>query len=39
MMEVIQGKEGNQYNGILKHKEGVDLLPSSSDLFDFETAL
>lgn len=39
MMEVIQGKEGNQYNGILKHKEGVDLLPSSSDLFDFEISL
>lgn len=26
MMEVIQGKEGNQFAGILKHKEGVDLL-------------
>ncbi|MFR7604055.1 MAG: ParA family protein [Oscillospiraceae bacterium] len=39
MMKVIQGKEGNQYNGILKHKEGVDLLPSSSDLFDFEISL
>ncbi|MCC8073401.1 MAG: AAA family ATPase [Clostridiales bacterium] len=39
MLEVIQGKEGNQYNGILKHKEGVDLLPSSSDLFDFEISL
>ena len=39
MMEVIQGKEGNQYNGILKHKEGVDLLPSSSDLSDFEISL
>lgn len=39
MMEVIQGKEGNQYNGILKHKEGVDLLPLSSDLFDFEISL
>lgn len=39
MMEVIQGKEGNQFAGILKHKEGVDLLPSSSDLFDFEISL
>lgn len=39
MMEVIQGKEGNQFTGILKHKEGVDLLPSSSDLFDFEISL
>lgn len=39
MMEVIQGKEGNQFDGILKHKEGVDLLPSSSDLFDFEISL
>lgn len=39
MLEVIQGKEGNQYNGILKHKEDVDLLPSSSDLFDFEISL
>lgn len=39
MMEVIQGKEGNKFAGILKHKEGVDLLPSSSDLFDFEISL
>ncbi len=39
MMGVIQGKEGNQFAGILKHKEGVDLLPSSSDLFDFEISL
>lgn len=39
MTEVIQGKEGNLFSGILKHKEGVDLLPSSSDLFDFEISL
>ena len=39
MMEVIQGKEGNQFAGILKHKERVDLFPSSSDLFDFEISL
>ena len=26
MMEVIQGKEGNQFAGILKHKEGVEAL-------------
>lgn len=39
MTEVIQGKECNLFSGILKHKEGVDLLPSSSDLFDFEISL
>ena len=39
MMEVVQGKENNPFNGILHHKEGVDLMPSSSDLFDFEISL
>jgi len=39
MMEVVQGKENNPFNGILHHKEGVDLMPSSSDLFDFEIGL
>lgn len=39
MMEVVQGKENNPFNGILHHKEGVDLIPSSSDLFDFEISL
>lgn len=39
MMEVVQGKESNPFNGILHHKEGVDLMPSSSDLFDFEIGL
>ena len=39
MMEVAQGKENNPFNGILHHKEGVDLMPSSSDLFDFEIGL
>lgn len=39
MMEVVQGKENNPLNGILHHKEGVDLMPSSSDLFDFEISL
>ena len=38
-MEVVQGKENNPFNGILHHKEGVDLIPSSSDLFDFEISL
>ena len=39
MMEVVQGKENNPFNGILHHKEGVDLMPSSSDWFDFEIGL
>ena len=39
MMEVVQGKENNPFNGVLHHKEGVDLMPSSSDLFDFEISL
>lgn len=39
MMEVVQGKENNPFNGILHHKEGVDLMPSSSDLFDFEISI
>ena len=39
MMEIVQGKENNPFNGILHHKEGVDLMPSSSDLFDFEISL
>lgn len=39
MMEVVQGKENNPFNGILHHKEGVDLMPSSSELFDFEIGL
>lgn len=39
MLEVVQGKESNPFNGILHHKEGVDLMPSSSDLFDFEIGL
>lgn len=28
MTEVIKGKEGDWFSGILKHKEGVDLLSS-----------
>lgn len=39
MLEVVQGKENNPFNGILHHKEGVDLMPSSSDMFDFEVSL
>lgn len=39
MTEVIKGKDGDRFSGILKHKKGVDLLPSSSDLFDFEISL
>lgn len=39
MTEVIKGEGGDWFSGILKHKEGVDLLPSSSDLFDFEISL
>lgn len=39
MMEVVRGNESNQLNGILHHKENVDLVPASSDLFDFEISL
>lgn len=39
MLEVVQGKENNPFNGILHHKEGVELMPSSSDMFDFEVSL
>jgi chromosome partitioning protein len=39
MMEVVRGSESNPLNGILHHKENVDLVPASSDLFDFEISL
>lgn len=39
MMEVVRGSENNPLNGILHHKENVDLVPASSDLFDFEISL
>jgi len=39
MMEVVRGNESNPLNGILHHKENVDLVPASSDLFDFEISL
>lgn len=39
MMEVVRGSDGNPLNGILHHKENVDLVPASSDLFDFEISL
>ena len=39
MMEVVQGKETDPFQGILHHKEGIDLMPSSSELFDFEISL
>lgn len=39
MMEVVRGIESNPRAGILHHKENVDLLPASSDLFDFEISL
>ena len=39
MIEIMQDKCANPYNGILHHKEEVDLVPSSSDLFDFEISL
>lgn len=38
-MEVVRGSENNPLNGILHHKENVDLVPASSDLFDFEISL
>lgn len=39
MVEIVQGKESNPYDGILHHKEGIDLIPSSSDMFDLEIGL
>ena len=39
MVEVMQDKCKDPMNGILHHKEGVDLIPSNSDLFDFEISL
>lgn len=39
MMEVVRGSESNPLNGILHHKENVDLVPASSELFDFEISL
>lgn len=39
MMDSIKGQEHNPFEGILHHHEGVDLMPSSSDLFDFEIGL
>lgn len=39
MMEVVRGSESNPLNGILHHKENVDLVPASNDLFDFEISL
>lgn len=39
MMEVVRGNESHPLNGILHHKEDVDLIPASSDLFDFELSL
>ena len=39
MTKVMQGKEYNPTDGILHHHEGVDLLPSSNDLFDMEIGL
>lgn len=39
MMDVVKGNEPDPYTGILHHKEGVDLMPSSNELFDFEIGL
>ena len=39
MLEVMQDKCKEPTKGILHHKEGVDLIPSNSDLFDFEISL
>ena len=39
MVEVMQDKCKEPMKGILHHKEGVDLIPSNSDLFDFEISL
>ena len=39
MMEVVRGSESNPLNGILHHKENVDLVPASSDSSDFEISL
>ena len=39
MRDTIKGQEHNPFEGILHHHEGVDLMPSSSDLFDFEIGL
>ena len=39
MVEVMQDKCKEPTKGILHHKEGVDLIPSNSDLFDFEISL
>ncbi len=39
MMDVVKGNEPDPFTGILHHKEGVDLMPSSNELFDFEIGL
>ena len=39
MIATIKGIDDEPLNGLLNHKEGVDLLPSSADLFDFEVSL
>ena len=38
-IEIVQGTENNPNQGILHHKEGIDLIPSSSDMFDLEIGL
>ena len=39
MVEIMQDKCTNPMSCVLHHKEGVDIVPSSSGLFDFEISL
>ena len=39
LAEIMQDKCTEPLKGILHHKEGVDLIPANSDLFDYETGL
>lgn len=39
MYGIALGNKSEPFKGILHHKEGVDLVPSSSEMFDLETSL